>query len=131
MTKRNSEYMTFPDGWGTSFQIIDRRFKATKPKQKVIHFKESTVGERRFWDAYVNGVEIVKSIHVPIASSVDYGDLFEIQGIQYIVAQKQRKDTRPESWLLSLQSATIAYRCKDEQTDKQCAVDKSNPGCAG
>lgn len=114
MTKRDSEYMTFPDGWGTSFAIIDRRFKATKPRQEVIHFKEQTVGERRFWDAYVNGIEIVRTVSVPIQSAVEFGDLFEIAGTQYVVAQKQKKDTRPESWLLSLQSAPVAYRCKDE-----------------
>lgn len=114
MMKRTSDYMTFSDGWGTSFQIIDRRFRATEPKQKVIHFRDSTVGERRFWDAYVNGIEIVKSIYVPIPSRVEFGDLFEIAGEQYVVAQKQRKDTKPESWLLSLQSAPVAYRCRDE-----------------
>ena len=114
MMKRTSEYMTFPDGWGTSYQIIDRRFRATKPKQEVIHFKDATVGERRFWDAYVNGIEIVKGVFVPIQTQIEYGDLFEIAGVQYVVAQKQRKDTKPESWLLSLQSAPVAYRCRDE-----------------
>jgi hypothetical protein len=113
MIKRKSDFLTFSDGWGTSYDVIDRRYKASEAKQAVIHFREKTVGERRYWDAYVNGIEITKVIAVPIASKVDYGDLFEIAGTQYVVAQKQTQDTQPQSWLLSLQTAPIEYKVKD------------------
>ena len=112
MLKKKADFLTFSDGWGASYEVIDRRYKASEPKQAVIHFREKTVGERRFWDAYVNGIEITKVIMVPYASAVEFGDLFEIGDRQYVVAQKQYQDTKPESWLLSLQSAPIEYREK-------------------
>lgn len=113
MLNRKSDFITFCDGWGASYKVIDRRYKADEPRQEIIHFKEKTVGERRFWDAYVNGIEISRAVAVPLASKVEFGDLFEIEGKQYIVAQKQSQDTRPSSWLLSLQSAPISYRTKE------------------
>ncbi len=109
MLKRKAEFVTFCDGWGTSYEIIDRRYRAGQPRQEVIHFREKTVGERRYWDAYVNGIEITRIIAVPEATRVEFGDLFVIEGVQYVVAQKQRQDTQPASWLLSLQSAPIEY----------------------
>ena len=111
---KKSEFLTFSDGWGASYAVVDRRYKANAPKQAVIHYHENTVGERRYWDAYVNGIEISKMVAVPHGSMVEFGDLFEIAGKQYIVAQKQYQDTHPVSWLLSLQSAPINYRTKDE-----------------
>lgn len=111
--RKKSELLTFSDGWGSSFAVIDRRYKADEPKQAVIHYHENTVGERRYWDAYVNGIEISKAVAVPYGSLVEYGDLFEIEGKQYVVAQKQYQDTLPASWLLSLQSAPINYRQKE------------------
>lgn len=111
---KKPKFLTFADGWGASFAVVDRRYKSNEPKQAIIHYHENTVGERRYWDAYVNGVEISKAVAVPYGSNVEYGDLFEIEGKQYIVAQKQYQDTQPASWLLSLQSAPINYRAKDE-----------------
>lgn len=102
-------YQTFNDGWGTSFGILNRRL--TAPKQVYIHFQEASVGERRFWDAQISGTTVVRAVRVPIDSKVSQGDVFEIDGVQYEVAQKDRKtDRRPESWLLSLRSASIEYR---------------------
>lgn len=106
--KKANALQTYPDGWGTSYSVVDRRISGMR--QQVIHFEETTVGERRYWDAYVAGVEIVKTVKVPIESAVDQGDLFVIKGKQYLVRQKSRSDTKmPPSWLLSLESAPIEY----------------------
>lgn len=106
-------YQTFSDGWGTSYEITDRR--VVKTRQAVIHFQEASVGERRFWDAQVNDVSIVRAVRVPEDSLVDMGDLFEIGDKRYEVVQKDRKDDRrPASWLLSLRSVTIDYRKADK-----------------
>lgn len=101
-------FQTYTDGWGTSLTVKDR--KITGAKQEVIHFAEQTVGERRFWDAQVLGVRIVRAVLVPYGSAVDVDDIFQIDGKQYEVKQKQLYDrTRPTSWLLSLSEAVIGY----------------------
>ena len=108
-SRRKSAYQTFTDGWGESWEVEDRRLKHRK--QEIIHFAEATVGERRFWDAFTQGISIQRAIRVPYESDVEQGDLFIIQGKQYEVAQKDLKtDKMPASWLLSLQSAEITYR---------------------
>ena len=53
-------YQTFNDGWGTSFGILNRRL--TAPKQVYIHFQEASVGERRFWDAQISGITVVRAV---------------------------------------------------------------------
>ena len=113
LRSKKQGFQTFSDGWGTSYGVITRRL--TAPKQVFIHFQEAAVGERRFWDAQISGITIVRAVRVPIDSKVNQGDIFEIAGVQYEVAQKDRKDDRrPESWLLSLRSAAIDYRRADE-----------------
>lgn len=105
--KVKSEYLTFTDGWATSWVVRDR--KLLRERQQVIHFREATVGERRFWDAQVAGVQIVRAVYVPELAQVMEGDVLIINGIQYEVAQKDRKDTKPVSWLLSLKKAVVKY----------------------
>lgn len=108
-SKRDSKYQTFTDGYGESWEVEDRRLK--RRKQDIIHYAEATVGERRFWDAFVAGVSIQRAVRVPYESDVQQGDLFIIQGKQYEVVQKDlRTDRMPPSWLLSLQSSEIIYR---------------------
>ncbi len=108
-SRRKSKYQTFTDGWGSSWEVEDRRLQHVK--QEIIHFAEATVGERRFWDALVSGVCIRRAVRVPYESDVEQGDLFIIEGKQYEVVQKDLKtDLMPASWLLSLQSAEIVYR---------------------
>lgn len=109
MLKRKSNYQTYTDGWGTSWETVDR--KLTAVRQQVIHFQEQTVGERRYWDAYVAGTEIIRAVKVPYDSKVERGDVFVIGETQYEVAQKDLKDDKlPVSWLLSLTAIPIAYR---------------------
>ena len=109
MLKHNVDFLTFCDGWGTSYEVTDRRLK--RVKQEVIHFTDQAVGERRYWDAYVAGTQIQKTVLVPYQSDVDRGDVFVIEGSQYEVVQKDyRGNTMPQAWLLSLQSATVKYR---------------------
>lgn len=111
MLKKKSTYQTFQDGWGTSWETVDRRL--TRIRQEVIHFEEQTVGERRYWDAFVAGTEISRAVRVPLNSAVEQGDVFVIDGRQYEVVQKDRKDDKlPASWLLSLAAAPIEYRGK-------------------
>ena len=106
---KKSTYQTFTDGWGESWITEDRRL--VEKRQAIIHFEEASVGERRFWDAFVAGVSVHRAIRVPLESNVEQGDIFIIQGKQYEVAQKDLKtDRMPASWLLSLQSAEIRYR---------------------
>lgn len=118
MLKANKRgYQTFSDGWGTAMDVVDRQL--VKVKDPVVHFHEASVGERRFWDAQVYGVSITRAVRVPISASVDQGDVFEIDGQQYEVIQKDRKDDRrPESWLLSLRSAAIRYRRAEDGEDR-------------
>ena len=54
---------TYTDGWGTSWEVSDRRL--VKEKQKIIHFAESTVGMYRFWEAMIAGTQLRKAILVP------------------------------------------------------------------
>lgn len=105
--KVKSDYLTFTDGWATSWIVRDRKLQ--RVRQQFIHFHEATVGERRFWDAQVAGVEIVRAVHVPELTQVERGDVLIIDGVQYEVAQKDRKDTKPVSWLLSLKKAVVKY----------------------
>lgn len=111
MLKRKGGYQTYSDGWGTAWETKDRRL--VKIRQKVVHFQEQTVGERRYWDAYVAGTQIKRAVKVPFETNVEQGDLFVIEGIQYEVVQKDLKDDRlPVSWLLSLASTPIKYKEK-------------------
>lgn len=104
-------FQTYTDGWGTSCAVKDRRITGTK--QEIIHFSEQTVGERRFWDAQVLGVRIVRAVLVPYDTNVDMDDIFLIGDKQYEVKQKQLYDrTRPASWMLSLSEAVINYKRK-------------------
>lgn len=103
----------FQDGWGTSWEVVDRRL--VRIRQEIIHFQDQTVGERRYWDAFVAGTEIRRAIRVPIQSAVERGDVFVISGVQYEVVQKDRKDDHlPASWLLSLAAVPIEYREKSQ-----------------
>lgn len=109
MLRRKSNYQTYTDGWGTAWETVDRRL--VKIRQDVIHFQEQTVGERRYWDACVAGIQINRAVRVPYGSNVEQGDIFIIEGRQYEVVQKDLKDDKqPLSWLLSLASAVIEYR---------------------
>lgn len=108
---RKSNYQTFQDGWGTAWETVDRRLVSVR--QQVIHFQEQTVGQRRYWNAYVAGTVINRAVKVPYESNIEQGDIFIIEGKQYEVVQKDLKDDKlPSSWLLSLASAQIEYRGK-------------------
>lgn len=50
--KSKSKFITFNDGLADCYNVTDR--KITKEKQLQIHFAQATVGERRYWDAYVS-----------------------------------------------------------------------------
>ena len=107
--KKTSKVQTYTDGWGASWKTEDR--KLISVRQEVIHFENQTVGERRFWDAYVAGTQISRAVKVPYMSAVDQGDIFVIEGTQYEVVQKDLKDDKlPKSWLLSLSATPIAYK---------------------
>ena len=108
MLKHKGNYMTFQDGAGSSCKVVDRRI--TEVRQGIIHFREETVGERRFWDAQVAGTVVERAVSVPYESKVDRGDIFLIEDQQYEVAQKDRKDTMPVSWLLSLKKPVVNYK---------------------
>lgn len=109
MLKRKGGYQTYTDGWGTVWKVRDRRM--TEIRQEILHFQEQTVGERRYWDAYVAGRQVTRAVRVPYEASVEQGDIFLISGEQYEVVQKDLKDDRrPVSWLLSLSSVVIEYR---------------------
>lgn len=111
MHKRKSGYQTYGDGWGTAWKTEDRRL--IEVRQQIVHFQEQTVGERRYWDAYVAGTVINRAVKVPVETAVERGDVFVIEGKQYEVVQKDLKDDRlPASWLLSLASVPIEYRGK-------------------
>lgn len=109
MLRRKGGYQTYPDGWATVWKTRDRRL--VEIRQNVMHFQEQTVGEKRYWDAYVAGTQITRAVRVPYESAVERGDVLVIGGEQYEVVQKDLKDDRmPVSWLLSLASAVIEYR---------------------
>lgn len=109
MLKRKGGYQTYSDGWGSVWKTVDRRLE--KMRQEVIHYQEQTVGERRYWDAYVAGTQITRAIKVPLQTEVEQGDVFIIDGKQYEVVQKDLKNDRlPASWLLSLASIQVEYR---------------------
>lgn len=109
MLRRKSNYQTYADGWGTAWETVDRRLVSIR--QNVIHFQEQTVGERRYWDAFVTGTQINRAVKVPYESKIEQGDIFIIEGRQYEVVQKDLKDDKqPLSWLLSLSSAQIEYK---------------------
>ncbi len=116
MLKHKSNYQTYTDGWGSAWQTTDR--KLVSIRQKVIHFHEQTVGERRYWHGCVAGIQINRAIRVPYESQVEQGDVFIINGMQYEVVQKDLKDDKlPVSWLLSLASAQIEYNKEKQNED--------------
>ena len=111
LKRKKSDHQTYQDGWGTSWITADRRLVSIR--QEIIHFQEQTVGERRYWDAYVAGTEISRAVKVPFESKIEQGDVFVINKKQYEVAQKDLKDDcLPLSWLISLASVQIEYREK-------------------
>jgi hypothetical protein len=106
---KRSKHQTYQDGWGTVWKVEDRLL--TEVRQAVVHFQDQTVGERRFWDAYVSGTEISRAVKVPFETEVERGDVIVINGEQFEIVQKDLKDDRmPLSWLLSLMAVPIAYR---------------------
>ena len=104
---KRPDYQTYPDGWGTSYQTEGRKLASIR--QEVIHYAETAVGERRYWDAKNNKTEITRAILVPYDSAVERGDIFLIGETQYLVEQKDRRDTLPVSWILSLSRPAILY----------------------
>lgn len=109
MLKRKSKHQTYQDGYGTIWTVEDRVL--TSIRQSIVHFQEQTVGERRFWDAYVAGTEVSRAVKVPFETNVERGDVIVIGDDQYEVVQKDMKtDVPPVSWLLSLAHIPIAYR---------------------
>lgn len=102
-------YQTYQDGWGTVYKVTDRKIQYIK--QRVVHYSDSVVGEKRFWDAKVLGVAIDRAVLVPLQTDVSVDDLLSIDGTQYVVKQKQLSDKKvPASWLLSLSESKIVYR---------------------
>lgn len=113
--KSKSKFIVFNDGLADCYAVTDRRI--TGERQTGIHFGLATVGERRYWDAYVSGVAISMAIRVPIGTTVEHGDLLEINSKQYIVVQKDfRNDKIPACFLLSLQASPIVYRHADSSS---------------
>ena len=109
MLKRKSNYMTYPDGVGTSWRTLDRRL--VEIRQQYVHFREESVGERRRWDAQVAGTVIERAVSVPGSSAVERGDVFVIEGQQYEVVDRQYKTfPGPEHWFLSLKKPVSVYR---------------------
>lgn len=107
--KSKSRWLVFNDGLADCYEVTDR--KIVGEKQIGIHFNRATVGERRFWDAMVQGVEITRAIKVPEGTNVERGDLLIIDGKQFLVVQKDYRDEKlPVSWLLSLTSSPIVYK---------------------
>ena len=100
---------TYTDGWGTSWEVSDRRLK--KERQKIIHYANYTVGMYRYWEAMIAGTQIKRAILVPEQTKITEGDIFvDSDGTQFEVKQVDRKDTRPVSLLVSLASAQVAYK---------------------
>ena len=92
------------------------RQEARKHTPEGDPLQEQTVGERRYWNAYVAGIQINRAVRVPYESKAEQGDIFTIEGKQYEVVQKDLKDDKlPPSWLLSLASAQIEYKEKKDE----------------
>ena len=104
---------TYTDGWGSSWALSDRRL--TEEKQHIIHYADWTVGVRRYWEAMIAGTQIKRAILVPERSQITEGDVFiDSDGTQFEVRQVDRKDTRPVSLLVSLASAQVHYRRRQD-----------------
>lgn len=111
MIHKRGKFTAFTDGVMSSYRVVDRRL--IEPKQDVIHFAITTVGERRYWDAQVAGTVVSMAVLVPYESNVDRGDVVLIDGKQYTVEQKDYKDRLlPPCWLLSLAETGIGYNVK-------------------
>lgn len=109
MLRSKSKFLTFNSGLADCYEVTDRKIKALKQEQ--IHYAQMSVGERRYWDAYVSGIQIAAAIRVPIGTAVEQGDLLVIEGKQFVVVQKDYKDDKlPASWLLSLQASPIVFK---------------------
>lgn len=102
---------TYTDGWGTSWEVSDRRL--VKVKQEIIHYADYAVGMYRYWEAMIAGTQIKRALLVPERTQITEGDIFiDSDGTQYEVKQVDRKDTRPASLLVSLSAAQVIYRRK-------------------
>ena len=109
---RETNLQTYTDGWGTSWEVSDRRL--VKEKQHIIHYADWTVGMYRYWEAMIAGTQIKRAILVPERTQISEGDIFiDSDGTQYEVKQVDRKDTRPVSLLVSMASTTVKYRSRD------------------
>lgn len=106
--KIKSNFVTFTDGTGAVYAVRDRVIKSVK--QAVVHYAVATVGERRFWDAYVAGVQINEAVKVPLDTNVQRGDIFVHDNEQYEVRQADLKQEGLSQYiLLSLAAIPIAF----------------------
>lgn len=106
-----SNFITFADGYGTSYTESERSL--TSVLQKEIHYQWATVGERRYWDAKVSGTTLSSAVFVPLESIVNRGNIFVIDGTQYQVSQKDLKTVGLTTcWMLSLADAPFIYTDK-------------------
>ena len=103
-----SNFVSFTDGTGRIYGVKNRVI--TSVKQEVVHFDVATVGERRFWDAYVAGIQINEALKVPLGTNVQRGDVLEHDGAQYEVRQIDLKQEGLTQYiLLSLSAIPIAF----------------------
>lgn len=103
-----SNFVTYSDGVGCIYAVKNRTLISVK--QEVVHFAVTTVGERRFWDAYVAGFKINEAIRVPLGTNVQQGDIIVINNDQYEVKQADLKQEGLSQFiLLSLTANPIAF----------------------
>ena len=87
-------------------------------------FGNKTVGAKRFWDAKVQGTEVVRMVCVLYLPGIEREDVALIQGRQYRIAQVQEKfDAYPPCLYLSLESIQAPYRDGREAADGETGTD--------
>lgn len=114
MAVKSSDFLSFNDGICEIYSVENNADPGDRPEEKLIQkyklrFQYHSVGMSRFFEALQTKVKISNVIYCPFREDVNDQDVAIIEGRQYRIEHKQRKDTRPISMLLSLSDIEEAY----------------------
>ena len=111
--RKQTDRIRYTDGLCTILSVKDRKVLSVKGTDKP--FAERAVGSRRFWDAAIAGVQIVRTLYMPKDTDVAANDVLIIGSDQYTAVQVDLADrVRPVSKLVSLASSAIRYEYGDD-----------------
>lgn len=114
MAVKSEDFLSFNDGIADIYYVDNDADPGDRPEEKLIQkyslrFQYHTVGMQRYYEGLQTDVKITNAVYCPFRKDVNAQDVVIIEDRQYRIEQKQRKDTRPVSMLLTLSDIEEAY----------------------